>query len=78
MLQIIKATCTNGELVLSEKLSSELEGKTLQIMIIEPSEPNQAIDSQASKIAQFLERVNNYSFPLPADYKFNRDEIYDR
>ncbi|MBD2360545.1 hypothetical protein H6G36_04965 [Anabaena minutissima FACHB-250] len=52
MLQIIKATCTNGELILSEKLSSELEGKTLQVMIIEPSEPNQ--DHQASKIQQFL------------------------
>ncbi|MBD2453649.1 hypothetical protein H6G80_06105 [Nostoc sp. FACHB-87] len=76
MLQIIKATCTNGELVLSEKLSSELEGKTLQIMIIEPSEPNQ--DHQVSKIQQFLARVNNYSFQLPADYKFNRDEIYER
>jgi hypothetical protein len=47
-------------------------------MIIEPSEPNQEIDSQASKIEQFLERVNNYSFSLPADYKFNREEIYDR
>ncbi|MEA5566778.1 hypothetical protein [Anabaena sp. UHCC 0399] len=69
MLQIIKATCTNGELILSEKLSSELEGKTLQIMIIEPSEPHQ--NHQASKIQQFLAQVNNYSFQLPADYKFN-------
>ncbi|WP_255512618.1 hypothetical protein [Sphaerospermopsis sp. LEGE 08334] len=31
MLQIIQATCTNGELILNEKLSSELEGKTIQI-----------------------------------------------
>jgi hypothetical protein len=76
MLQIIKATCTNGELILSEKLSSELEGKTLQIMIIEPSETNQ--DHQASKIQHFLARVDNYSFQIPADYKFNRDEIYER
>ncbi|WP_414528662.1 hypothetical protein [Nodularia chucula] len=78
MLQIIQATCTNGELVLSEKLSSELEGKTIQIMILEPSESTQAIDSEESKIQQFLERVNNYSFPLPQNYKFNREEIYDR
>ncbi|YAF98362.1 MAG: hypothetical protein AB3A66_12205 [Nodularia sp. CChRGM 3473] len=78
MLQIIQATCTNGELVLSEKLSSELEGKTIQIMILEPSESTQTIDSEESKIQQFLERVNNYSFPLPLDYKFNREEIYDR
>ena len=78
MLQIIQATCTNGELILSEKLSSELEGKTIQIMIIESSDSTQLIDSQESKIHKFLERVNNYSFPLPPDYKFNREEIYDR
>jgi hypothetical protein len=78
MLKIVQATCTNGELVLSEKLSPELEGKTIQIMILEPSESTQPIDSQESKIQQFLARVNNYSFPLPADYKFNREEIYDR
>lgn len=78
MLQIIQATCTNGKLVLSEKLSSELEGKTIQIMIIEPSESTQGIDYEESKIQQFLDRVNNYSFPLPPDYKFNREEIYDR
>lgn len=78
MLQIIQATCINGELILSEKLSSELEGKTIQIMILEPSESTQPIDSQESKIQQFLARVNNYSFPLPSDYKFNREEIYDR
>ena len=78
MRQIIQATCTNGELILSEKLSSELEGKTIQIMILEPSESTQPIDSQESKIQQFLARVNHYSFPLPSDYKFNREEIYDR
>ncbi len=60
MLQIIQATCTNGELILSEKLSSELEGKTIQIMIIEPSDSTQLIDSQESKIQKFLGRVNNY------------------
>lgn len=78
MLQIIEATCTNGELVLSEKLNPDLEGKTIQIMILEARESTQPIDSKESKIQQFLARVNNYSFPLPPDYKFNREEIYDR
>ncbi|MEH2162277.1 MAG: hypothetical protein V7K38_14830 [Nostoc sp.] len=63
---------------MSEKLSSELEGKTIQIMILEPSKSTELIDSKESKLQQFLERVNNYSFPLPPDYKFNREEIYDR
>ena len=78
MLQIIQAICTNGELILNEKLSSELEGKTIQIMILEPSEFTQPIDSQEWKIQQLLARVNHYSFQLPPDYKFNREEIYDR
>jgi hypothetical protein len=47
-------------------------------MILEPSESTQPIDSQESKIQQFLARVNHYSFQLPPDYKFNREEIYDR
>ncbi|MBE9055210.1 hypothetical protein [Sphaerospermopsis sp. LEGE 08334] len=69
MRQIIQATCTNGELILSEKLSSELEGKTIQIMILETSESAQTRDFQESKIQKFLARVNNYSFPLSPDYK---------
>jgi hypothetical protein len=78
MVKIVQATCTNGELVLSEKLSSELEGKTVQIMIFEKKESSETIDSGETKIQQFLQRVNNYSFQLPTDYKFNREEIYDR
>ena len=78
MLKIIQATCTNGELVLSEKLSPELEGKTIQIVILEQSQSTQTIDDKESKIHQFLEKVNKYSFRLPPDYKFNREEIYEQ
>jgi hypothetical protein len=77
MVKILQATCTNGELVLTEKLSPELEGKTIQVMIIEPSEPTLDIGDEDLKIRQFLTRVNNYSFQVPADYKFNREEIYE-
>jgi hypothetical protein len=78
MLKILQATCTNGELVLSEKLSPELEGKTIQIVILEPTQSTQTIDDGESKIHQFLEKVNKYSFRLPPDYKFNREEIYEQ
>lgn len=78
MVKILQATCTNGELVLSEKLSSELEGKRVQIMIFAPSEFSETTESQKSRVQQFLERMKNYSFKLPSDYKFNREEIYDR
>jgi hypothetical protein len=77
MLKIVQATCTNGELVLNEKLSPELEGKSVQIMIFEPSESTQTVNYRESKIQQFLARVNNYSFHLPPDYNFNREEIYE-
>ncbi|GAX43200.1 hypothetical protein NIES4075_42120 [Tolypothrix sp. NIES-4075] len=68
MVKIVQATCTNGELILSEKLNSELEGKTVQIMIFESTESNKTIDSRESKIQHFLERVKNYSFKLPTEY----------
>ncbi|MHC5728383.1 MAG: hypothetical protein ACYT04_42000 [Nostoc sp.] len=77
MLKIVQATCTNGELVLNEKLSPELEGKTIQIVILESTQSTQTIDDEESKIHQFLEKVNNYSFRLPQDYQFNREEIYE-
>lgn len=78
MVQVLQATCNNGELILKEKLSSELEGKSLQVMIIDSSESNQGFSSNESKLEQFLEQVKKYSFRLPEDYKFNRDEMYDR
>jgi len=78
MIKIVQATCTNGELVLSEKLSPELEGKTIQILILEPTQSTQTIDDGESKIHQFLEKVNKYSFLLPQDYQFNREEIYEQ
>ncbi len=78
MVKILQATCTNGELILSEKLNSELEGKTIQIMIFEPTESSETIDSPESKMQQFLDRVKNYSFKLPTEYKFDRAEIYER
>ncbi|MEH1871283.1 hypothetical protein [Nostoc sp.] len=78
MLKIVQATCTNGELVLSEKLSPELEGKTIQFLILEPSQSTQTIDDGESKIHKFLEKVNNYSFRLPQDYQFNPEEIYEQ
>lgn len=77
MSKIVQATCTNGELILNEKLNPELEGKIVQIMILE-SASNKTIDSGESKIQQFLERVKNYSFKLPIEYKFDLADIYER
>ncbi|BDA75073.1 unknown protein [Calothrix sp. PCC 7716] len=78
MVQLLQGICNNGKLILKEELSSELEGKSLQVMIIDTSESNQDFSSHESKLKQFMEQVKRYSFRLPEDYKFNRDEIYDR
>jgi len=34
--------------------------------------------SDLAKVEKFLENIQKYSFKLPTDYTFNRDEIYDR
>ncbi len=80
MTRILQATCHNGELILTEKLDSALEGKTLKIMILADSEPNQppSPENRRSQIAQFLEKAQQHSFKLPPNYRFDRDEIYDR
>jgi hypothetical protein len=33
--------------------------------------------SDLAKIEQFLEHIKQYSFKLPSDYTFNRDELYE-
>jgi hypothetical protein len=80
MLKILEATCHNGELVLNEKLSPELEGKKLKITILEgeEQETTEDIEARRARITRCLEHAEKYSFQLPLDYKFNRDEIYDR
>jgi len=83
MLKILQATCNNGELILNEKLSEELEGKNFQIMIFDsitsPEKPLESPkDSTHLQIKHFLQAAQTYSFNLEPGYKFNREEIYDR
>ncbi len=75
MAKILEATYSNGSLILSEALDANLEGKKLKVVILE------AEDGEADRIAKvnrFLEHAKQYSFALPSDYKFDRDELYDR
>lgn len=76
----LQATCSNGTLILDRQLSSDLEGKTFQVIIFEPEDISDRAEqsSDLAKVEQFLENVKQYSFKLPEDYKFNRDELYDR
>jgi hypothetical protein len=82
MTQILKATCVNGGLLLEQPLNPRLEGKTLELVVIESSqEAVTELDETAQweeRALHFLEKAKEYSFKLPPDYKFDRDEIYDR
>ena len=80
MIKILEAKYINGHFVLSEKLNPDLEGKTLKIMVFETDETEvtQQSESKTTKIHKFIEHVKKYSFKIPDDYKFNRDEIYER
>ena len=79
MTRILQATCHDGELILTEKLDSALEGKTLKIMILADSDFNQpSPDDRKSQVAQLLEKAQQHSFKLPPNYRLDRDEIYDR
>jgi hypothetical protein len=82
MTQILKATCVNGGLLLEQPLHPRLEGKTVELVVIESSQATMTeLDETAQwkeRALQFLEKAKAYSGKLPPDYKFDRNEIYDR
>ncbi|GAB4289663.1 MAG: hypothetical protein Fur0025_24170 [Oscillatoriaceae cyanobacterium] len=71
MYKIIQATCRHGHLIPDEKISGDLEGKKVKLLVL-----SEEIDLDAKKAA-FLKFVAEQSFPLPSDYRFNQAEIYD-
>ncbi len=78
MLKVLRATYRDGKFDLEEKLGSEWEGKTVEITI-EDKEPDQTEEDKRSKVEQFIEKWQQRpAIELPEDYKFDRDEIYDR
>jgi hypothetical protein len=75
--KFLEATYTKGNLILSEALSPDLEGKKLRVLILETPETDEEL-TREEKLTRFLEHAKQVSFKLPKDYKFVRDEIYDR
>lgn len=70
MHKVLTGTYQNGVLILNEKMSQAMEGKTFKIIIREEI-------AQEGKKELFLKNVNKYAFQLPNDYKFNREELYE-
>lgn len=71
MQKVLTATYQNGVLILNEKMSQAMEGKTFKVIIREE------IDKESRK-ERFFKNINKYAFQLPNDYKFNREELYER
>lgn len=71
MYKILEVLYQNGNLILKEKLSPTMEGKSLKVLLLEN-------DDTGRKKEVFLNSVNKHSFKLPKNYQFNREEIYER
>jgi hypothetical protein len=76
MTQILNATCVNGGLVLERSLSPEMEGQRLEIIVQTVTKGEAASFDQ--RFAKFEAQAQTYCAKLPSDYKFDRNEIYDR
>lgn len=80
MNKVIQATYHDGNLILDERLDVALEGKRLRIFVLddtsEPKEQNEQTLELRKQL--FLEQLKQHSFKLPEDYKFNREELYER
>ncbi|MGQ9873222.1 hypothetical protein [Leptodesmis sp.] len=79
MSKVIQATYHDGNLILDEKLDAALEGQKLTLILVE--EPVASTSTEANleeRKQKFLEKLKTYSIKLPEDYKFNREELYDR
>jgi hypothetical protein len=71
MYKVLQATYKDGQLILNEKLSPTLEGKQLSVIVLD-------IDELEQKKERFFEFADNQTIILPEDYRFNRDELYER
>lgn len=71
MQLIINATYKNGAFIPDRSLETEQEGKQFRLIVTEKGE-------LGTGKKRFLRFVEKYAFPLPKDYKFSREEIYER
>lgn len=71
MYKISQAIYKDGNLILAEKLSSSMEGKSVKVIILET-------DDIETKKERFLKLVDRHTLTLPIDYQFNREELYER
>jgi len=79
MNKVLHATYHNGNLILDEKLDAALEGQKLTLILVEEPVASTSTETNLEERKQkFLEKLKTYSIKLPEDYKFNREQLYDR
>ena len=71
MQVVLEATYKDGVLIPDRSLGAEKEGKRFKLILVEQEEPS-------LKRERFFRFVRSNSFNLPKDYRFNREEIYER
>ncbi len=71
MQLVLEATYKDGVLVPDRSLGPEKEGKRFKLILMEQEE-------LSLKKERFFRYVRSNTFKLPADYRFDRDEIYER
>lgn len=71
MQVILEATYRDGVLVPDRSLGPEKEGKRFKLIVVEEERLGAVKD-------RFFRFVREHGFNLPEDYRFDRDEIYDR
>ena len=71
---VLTETCKNGVLLFEQPLPTELEGEKVRIEVFVTDRDDLA--QKRSKRQQFIDWSKRFSGNLPADYKFDREEIY--
>ncbi len=70
-----EATIENGVIRIPPQYLAELQPRLKVIILQEESVVKKDARKQKN---EFLARVAQHRFDLPPDYRFNREEIYDR
>jgi predicted DNA-binding antitoxin AbrB/MazE fold protein len=68
---VLEATYKDGVLIPDRSLGAEKEGRRFKIIVVEEERPT-------AKRDRFFRFVESHSFKLPEDYRFDREELYER
>jgi predicted DNA-binding antitoxin AbrB/MazE fold protein len=71
MQALLNAIYKNGILILEERLGIEKEGKRFKVILLEQ-------ESSKAKKERFFEFIDEHSFKLHEDYKFDREKLHER